>query len=225
MTTTTKTYANPPSKRKFDKYLLHERQIIRLTKDYFDQNYGERVKRLLMRIIKPNWHTVDFGAGVGYHTITMAKLASHVLAYENNLENLSELWKNISVFRNITLMPQIDSEVASVINFNLNASPLIDKRDLKMLNKPLILDRQISKCDLIRINTEESLLNVIKGATNLILKHHPILLIERKSRDLLEMLYILRIEGYKLYRIKPNGRLRKVEGISNHTTVAIFNKN
>jgi FkbM family methyltransferase len=225
MTTTTKTYENLPLKRKFDKYLLHERQIIGMTKDSFDQNYAERVRRFLMRTIKPNWHTVDLGAGVGYHTLTMAKLAGHVFAYENNLENLSELQKNVSIFQNIRLMPLIVSKLASTTNVDLNASTLIDKRDLKILDKPLILDRQISNCDLIRINTEESLLDVIKGATEIILKHHPMLLIESKPRDLLEVLYILRIEGYKLYRIKPNGRLRKVEGISNYSTIAIFNKN
>lgn len=225
MNTTMKTQINLSYRRKFDKYLLHERKVLRMNKNEFDRNYEERTRRFLMKTIKPNWHVVELGAGIGFQTLTMAKNAEHVFAYENDLNNLSELRKNISTFQNITLIPSIVSEVSGVMNFNLNASPLANKRDLRVLNRRLFLDKQVAKCDFIRINTDGRLMDVITGANNLILRCYPILLIERKPKDILEVLYILKISGYKFFRIKPNGKLRKVEGVSDHSTVAIFNKN
>ena len=215
--------------QKFDKILLHEGKVIGLFKKLFDHSHEKKVTNVLKKLIKPGWYVVDCGALIGYHTLTMSKLAERVYAYEMNEANLSFLRKNIVGKRNINIIPFVVSEVAGVLNFDFNAGddfvrcPLsTNSRDAYYLKKVIKLDDQVSKCNFLRIDIPGKEWEIIKGASELILKHHPIILLERRKDSIIELLHVLSKEGYSFFGIRNNGRLKRLKGNTNESIVAIY---
>lgn len=180
--------------------------------------YSELEAQLLRQIVRPGAFVIEVGANMGLHTLVLAKAAEHghVIAYEpqramfqilcanmalNGIMNVSA--KEQAVGRDIgrVLIPVPDYEQPGNFGGVSLATGARSGRyvDLVMLDHSF-LDIRTSRLDLIKIDVEEMEVDVIFGASEIIMAYKPFLYVENdrlhRSQLLIETIWSL---GYQCY--------------------------
>jgi len=169
---------------------------------------------------------IDFGANLGYHTITLSSLVGNhgkVYSFEpqriifqqlncnvflNGLDNVytynlavsemeSEVFINSPDFHNIR--PMYTNIGNTPINTN-NVGSLVRQISLDSLNLP--------KLNFIKMDVQGSELNILKGGKNTIEKHRPYMFMEVEERQLnlfnitsKDLIEYTKNLGYSIYKI------------------------
>jgi FkbM family methyltransferase len=141
---------------------------------------------------------LDVGANIGNHSLFFSNYFEKIVAFEPHPLNykLIELNSSLSSKKNIEIYNSGISDqygemtiscvdVANSGSFSLNNTPSISSDTLVIVNTldNLCNGRHIS---LIKIDVEGMELNVIKGASNIILQYQPVILFEQKHSNFSE---------------------------------------
>lgn len=161
----------------------------------YDDYAGIEIK-FLEKVIKPNWIVVDAGANFGRYAIHFSKMVGpqgKVLAFEPIQPTFNELCENT----NLNACENLQTENLALGNFikkikmyypcQMNqgagaASQFLDTGK-EVYASMITLDdyvqkKGITKIDFIKADIEGGELNMLKGAENILARHHPQIFIE-----------------------------------------------
>ena len=197
--------------------------------------YEKDTLNCLCKLIKSDSTVFDIGANVGYYTVLMASRAcnGHVYAFEPLSIARNQLQKNIALnkIRNTTVLDFCisDKQESSVIyaawEDNIGMSGLKPPENFSGRTEPVecmsfdewFLSHRINSANLIKIDVEGAEVKVLRGMSNTIKKHRPILILEVISPQLVsfgatvEELYDLIIpHDYSAYRAEKKNKLKKL---------------
>jgi FkbM family methyltransferase len=172
-------------------------------------DHDQYVIQLLLPKIDPGI-VIDAGANIGTHTIVYCNVvgSSNVIAIEPNLECVKCLRKNVP-YCNI-IEAAIGDECGRgnlVLQDNVGASYMIDGDDIPIIKldtcELVLLKSQTKRISFIKIDIEGYEVRALKGATQLISKHRPVMWIEVNRGALLrantceqELLDLIESFGY-----------------------------
>lgn len=152
---------------------------------------------------------VDVGANIGLHSVRFAQKFSQVESFEPFSINYECLEKNVSTFTNVNLhkkaLGSINKTETISLPKDLDNSGAVSFVDFQNSERELIhelveiktLDDYELSPDLIKIDTQNYELEVLKGARNTLEKHKPILIIEvGKGKPLQDIQEYLNQFGY-----------------------------
>jgi FkbM family methyltransferase len=63
---------------------------------YSGGSWEPHLQAVFFKLVRPDWVCLDVGANIGAHTIALAKLAAHVVAFEAASETASHLRRNLA---------------------------------------------------------------------------------------------------------------------------------
>ncbi len=147
----------------------------------------------------------DFGANVGFYTLLFSMYADKVYAFEPLPRNLHYLVKLIFInkINNVHVVPAAVSCCSRISFFsegeNAALGKLDDKGNIPVLS--ITCDKFTEETgivpDLMKIDVEGSELNLLRGAENILKKHHPSIVLSIHSTDLRrDCIDFLRETGY-----------------------------
>lgn len=164
--------------------------------------YSEEETKLLVRAVKPGGIVVEAGANIGSLTVPLAKKVGPtgmVYAFEpqrttyyalcgnvflNNLKNTFCFQRALGNSTTLVMIPDIDYDIEG--NYGCYSLTQNTGFDIVPNKIPVEMNRLddfgLPGCDLLKADVEGMELEVLKGATNLILKNKPVLCIEN-DRD------------------------------------------
>ena len=141
------------------------------------------VLKLLTALASKDKTFVEVGAHVGYYAVRMAKLYKHVIAIEPNPQSLECLIRNIELNKvsNISIIPVAcgdrDAEVLKLGLMEGGSSFL--RRSVQTAEVQVKrLDELVDQGDVVKIDVEGWEEKVIQGATHLIDRCKPIIVVE-----------------------------------------------
>jgi FkbM family methyltransferase len=211
---------------------IENRNLAVLNGDYFtivlekEKSYEKHFTSFANLVINEGDVVMDFGANLGYHTITMASFIGNkgkIYSFEpqriifqqlncnvflNGLDNVytynlaigeseSEVFIDSPDFHNI--MPMYTNIGNTSINTN-KMGTMVKQISLDSLN--------LSQVNFIKMDVQGSELNILKGGKNTILKYKPFIFIEIEERQLKlfnvtseELINYTKQLGYEMYRI------------------------
>lgn len=159
----------------------------------------------LFKQLKKDFVVLDIGANIGFHTLNFAKICSkgQVYSFEPDSETFKRLSKNVEIneFRNImTFQLALGAKPGQMSLYKLfvnnpGANRLLSHQPsghsrvemVDVTTCDLIVEQlQPNRIDLIKIDVEGFELFVLRGATQLIEKHRPILFVELAEVNLQE---------------------------------------
>ena len=210
-----------------EKYLLKKRLTRAIKKNY------ENELIILNKIMNKNLESVDVGVYRGVYSYKMSQLSKHVHAFEPNpliypylKKNLNKIIKNISLYNvaasnnkgvdNLKIPKRFNTfnkknyeemyrmGAATIHKKNkLNNDEYIIKKIKKDKLDNLLKNKKIG---FIKIDVEGHEKNVISGASKLIKKNKPVLLVEIEQRHTLEkvvnIINYIKKYGYKSYILR-----------------------
>jgi len=152
------------------------------------------LRRFVDRFVPPGGICLDVGANVGDTAILFARSARHVFAFEPNPE-LFECFTSITqTYGNITLVPYAVSDKRQMVPLHLSsaditatASSLDRVTDRKVDIECVTLDEWCAENkvvpDFVKIDVEGHDVAVVKGASNLIARYRPTMVMEASGTD------------------------------------------
>ena len=195
-----------PSLRKVKRNGIHYNLDISDIIDwYIYYGFREKSKELLLENIKENDTVIDVGANVGEISLRAANIVGNkggkIYSFEPDLINFNRFLNNIKInaVKNITPINKGLGNVDGVFNLSVvdennrgmnrivesNESLNTSKIEVTILDNYIKL-KNITRVDLIKIDTEGFEMNVIKGAKNLLKRFRPILFIELDEKNLID---------------------------------------
>ena len=150
------------------KMTLDENDALQLSLFDYDPVETELVKSN----VKKNDIVVDIGANIGYYTLLMAKLDSHVYSYEPSPDNFKILQKNVcqnNFSQNVTLHKTAGSNVIGTSKLYLQEGHTgghqlgFDRFQNNNSIEVPVTKLNLNKIDFAKIDVEGSELNVLKG--------------------------------------------------------------
>ena len=202
------------------KQLYFGRQILKGT---FVTNEPEF--KILHRLINPGDWVVDIGANIGHYTKRFSELVGahgRVVAFEPVPTTFSLLSANVQLFKhaNVTLInaaasdkldvdgmciPRFSTGLTNYYEAHLSSAKESELCVLTLSLDSLCLNQRIA---LIKIDSEGHESFVLAGMQRLMKKHHPVIIVETGSRDVIDNLKLL---GYAVERLQnsPNLLFRK----------------
>ena len=207
-----------------EKFLLKKRLNRAIKKVY------EEELLILDKLVDKNLESVDVGVYRGVYTYKLSKISKHVHSFEPNPLLFSYLNKNLKkLAKNITLYENALSDVSSTVDlkvpkrfntfnkknyeemYKLGAAT-IHKKNLLSNDDLVSLKVRTKKMDdilgnnnigFIKIDVEGHEENVLMGATEIIKKNRPILLVEIEQKhtrkNVEETINFINSLGYKSY--------------------------
>lgn len=189
-------------------YLAQDRYMGRALATYGE--YSESEVDLWRQLIRPDWIVVDAGANIGAHTIALARMAGHVIAFEpfrfmyhmlcgnvalNGLTNVTAFNYALGAAHRVITVPFLDYTIdgnyggLSLGSFEQGASvPVV----------PLDDTTRVVHC--IKADVEGMEGDVLKGAERLIRECRPILYVENNpGPGMPELIDQIHGYGYELY--------------------------
>jgi FkbM family methyltransferase len=141
--------------------------------------------RRLEEFAKPGDTAIDVGANVGHYTRKLSRLVGptgRVIAFEPMAETFATLAGNMCDLRNVTLLNMAASTSSGTCKMNLPANnfyraSISDEGEFAVLTIPLDAFA-FERCNLLKIDAEGHDFEVLKGATDLISRCRPIIIIE-----------------------------------------------
>lgn len=212
----------------------------------FREDYDSELISLNKNLLTGNVF-VDAGANIGIYTIIAAKLvgeSGRVIAFEPTIESYNALNKSIELneLKNVQVYQCALSNREGKTRFythpdssrnSLGPIPGANKGinvNIVMLDK-ILEQEKVSRVDFIKMDVEGAEELVLKGATNLLSKHKPVILFESnfiasKALGLLNSgaWDFLKSEGYKIFTINDLGEpLNEILTPSTGNFIAVFN--
>ena len=155
------------------------------------------VQRALQLWLRPGMTVYDVGANVGFITMIAARLvgrSGRVIAIEPVPALADEVWHNarLNGFENVSVIQaalgDIDGQAEFALSQNLTMGRLADSKDrrddenhlkvkLRRLDT-LAIQESLRGPDLVKVDAEGAEVAILDGATELLSKAHPMLLIE-----------------------------------------------
>jgi FkbM family methyltransferase len=174
-----------------------------LHKTYVFGTYEPGVVQGLEKLIQPGWTAIDVGANIGYFTLLMANLVGphgKVIAFEPLAENFKILKENIQlnghanvVAENLALMSRTErielrsatpGAITWVASVKIDQNAAVESQSAEAVTLDEYVETNgIAKVDFLKIDVEGAEASVLEGATNVLNKHKPILLIEMHELD------------------------------------------
>lgn len=159
---------------------------------------------------------IDIGANIGKYTVILSDNANNIISIEPEHKNFSLLKKNIELndIKNVEAIKvacykhngkkelYINESTTHTLHDNISKEKT-ELVDIITVDK-VIKSRNIENIDLIKIDTEGTTLEIIKGSKKVIEKHKPILIFEWWTNQNLKRIteYLIN-ENYKLQK-HPN---------------------
>lgn len=172
---------------------------------YIYYGFREKSKELLLESIKENDTVIDVGANVGEISLRAANIVGNkvgkIYSFEPDHINFNRFLNNmkINAVKNITPINKGLGNVDGVFNLsvvdenNRGMNRIVESNESLNTSKieVIILDnyiklKNITRVDLIKIDTEGFEMNVIKGAKDLLKRFRPVLFIELDEKNLID---------------------------------------
>ena len=142
--------------------------------------------RLILQLVKPGFRVVDVGANIGYYVLLLSKAIGaegKLVAIEPSPENLPELHLNVernSLDNNVEIIEAAVGTVPGMAGLKqgINSGVTSDGRAAYSVRIDTLDNMIKDRVDFIKIDVEGFESFVLKGATGLIAKWHPILFVE-----------------------------------------------
>ncbi|MDZ4814885.1 MAG: FkbM family methyltransferase [Verrucomicrobiota bacterium] len=173
----------------------------------------------LEKILKPGAIILDVGANFGYYSVRLAKTLNEncqVYAFEPNPEVFVQLSRNLEL-NELKCVSAFKMGVGESVGFagleqekgNTGAASLTSGSDIEVTSLDAFVDAQkIQSVSLLKLDVEGYELKALRGASNLLKKFHPIILIElfphtleKQGATVNEVCEIIKANGYALYEI------------------------
>ena len=220
-----------------ERYLLQKRLDRAIKKNY------EKELSIIDRFRDKNKSAVDVGVYRGIYSYKLAKEFKHVYAYEPNSLIYPFLKKNLTkIIKNLTLSNYALSNSNGIVNLKIpNRSKSIFKNNVEELYKlgcatihkknsfndyksievnKVKLDKILKNVEVgfIKIDVEGHEREVIEGATDIIKKYKPILLVEIEERHskkpVMETINFIKQLGYSAFYCE-NNNLKSINRLKN----------
>lgn len=169
-----------------------------LHKTYVFGTYEPGVVKGLEELIRPGWTTIDVGANIGYFTLLMANRVGpqgKVIAFEPLAENFRILQENIKlnghanvVAENLALMSRTErielrsatpGAITWVASVRIDQNSAVESQSVEAVTLDEYVQKNgIAKVDFLKIDVEGAEASVLEGATNVLNRDQPTLLIE-----------------------------------------------
>ena len=186
-----------------------DRVIAKQCRCFPDTHYQQDILNWALLNIKNFNLAVDVGANIGLHSVRFAQKFSQVESFEPFSINYECLEKNVFTFTNVNLhkkaLGSINKTETISLPKDLDNSGAVSFVDFQNSERELIhesveiktLDDYELSPDLIKIDTQNYELEVLKGARNTLEKHKPVLIIEvGKGKPLQDIQEYLNQFGY-----------------------------
>ena len=174
-----------------------------LHKTYVFGTYEPGVVQGLEELVQPGWTAVDVGANIGYFTLLMANRVGpqgKVIAFEPLAENFRILKENIQlndhrnvVAENLALMSRTGrielrsatpGAITWVASVKIDQNSAVESQSVEAVTLDEYVQRKgIAKVDFLKIDVEGAEASVLEGATSVLDRDKPILLIEMHELD------------------------------------------
>lgn len=174
-----------------------------LHKTYVFGTYEPGVVKVLEELIRPGWTAIDVGANIGYFTLLMTNRVGpqgKVIAFEPLAENFRILQENIKlnghanvVAENLALMSRTErielrsatlGAITWVASVNIDQSSAVESQSVEAVALDEYVQKNgIVKVDFLKIDVEGSEASMLEGATNVLNRYQPTLLIEMHQLD------------------------------------------
>jgi FkbM family methyltransferase len=152
---------------------------------------------------------VEVGANIGIYAVPLAKKVRKVIAFEPHPKTAEILERTIKLnsLNNLVLIKRPVADSKRNVLFGLAASPMdsginASKKIETIINiEGIDLDAALiieNRVDWLLIDVEGFEVDVLKGASNILQKYHPKIIIEIASYNLKSVNVILTVEGYLL---------------------------
>lgn len=172
------------------------------------------VKAVLDKEVRKSHTIVDVGASIGAYALPLAKKVNRVIAFEPHPKTSELLKKSIrsNQLKNIVLIEKAVGESAKKVLFGLSNVPMesgiisrpTTDADSNVEIESIDLDTALAtenRVDWLLIDAEGSEANVLKGASKILYRYSPKIIIEifRENVDLVRK--ILTDEGYSVIQL------------------------
>jgi FkbM family methyltransferase len=158
---------------------------------------------------------VEVGANIGIYAVPLAKKVRKVIAFEPHPKTAEILERTIKLnsLNNLVLVKRPVADSKRNVLFGLAASPMdsginASKKIETIINiEGIDLDAALireNRVDWLLIDVEGFEVDVLKGASNILQKYHPKIIIEIASYNLKSVNMILTAEGYLLKSLFRN---------------------
>ena len=174
-----------------------------LHKTYVFGTYEPGVVQGLEELVQPGWTAVDVGANIGYFTLLMANRVGpqgKVIAFEPLAENFRILKENIQlnghsnvIAENLALMSRAGrielrsatpGAITWVASVKIDQNSAVESQSVEAVTLDEYVQRKgIAKVDFLKIDVEGAEASVLEGATSVLDRDKPILLIEMHELD------------------------------------------
>jgi FkbM family methyltransferase len=174
-----------------------------LHKTYVFGTHEPSVVHGLEELVRPGWTAIDVGANIGYFTLLMANRVGpqgKVIAFEPLAENFSILQENIKlnshpnvVVENLALMSRTErielrsatpGAITWVASARVDQNSAVESESVEAISLDEYVQKKgIAKVDFLKIDVEGAEASVLDGATSVLNRDKPILLIELHELD------------------------------------------
>jgi len=154
------------------------------------REYEPHVTNILKSHLKSDDVMVDIGANIGYHTLMAASITDKtgkIIAFEPSTDNCRLLKQSAEKnnFTNIIIHQKAVTDKKQVVGFRMDDSngaiSTVSASSCPMQVESVFLDDVLKnepRIDVIKIDTEGAEGLVIRGARNIITRHHPAIITE-----------------------------------------------
>jgi FkbM family methyltransferase len=174
-----------------------------LHKTYVFGTHEPAVVQGLEALVQPGWTAIDVGANIGYFTLLMAKRVGRVgkvIAFEPLTENFNILQENIKlnshpnvVAENCALMSSSErvelrsatpGAITWVASVRVRQDSAVESESVEAISLDEYVQKKgITKVDFLKIDVEGAEESVLDGATQVLDRDRPVLLIELHELD------------------------------------------
>jgi len=174
-----------------------------LHKTYVFGTHEPGVVKELEKLVKPGWSAIDVGAIIGYFTLLLANRVGpqgKVIAFEPLAENFRILQENIElnshpnvVAENFALMSRTErielrsatpGAITWVASVRVDQNSAVESQSVEAISLDEYVQKKgIAKVDFLKIDVEGAEATVLDGATNVMNRDKPIMLIELHELD------------------------------------------
>lgn len=151
--------------------------------------------------------SVDIGAHIGIHTVTMAKKSNKVYAFEPNTKTLNTLNKNVTGYSNVIVYPYAVGNENGVVQFVENEISSLSSVSNGVVKNSVPVqmvrldDTIMDEIDFIKIDAEGGEMEIFKGMDKIIKKYMPVIVYEDNSFSKKNNQYLKSKYGYKIQKI------------------------
>lgn len=208
--------------------------------------YDSKLIRRFVKLFEHDWVVLDVGANIGYYTIPFSLFGNcKVYAFEPLASNYSHLQQAIEKNNCKNVVPvniglgdengkYIISETERGGTGNAVITGIYDGENSKRFVEISRLDdfyedHDIMRCDFIKLDIEGFEIAFLRGATEVIRKHRPIVFgefnsywLKANNHSFEEAWNLFKYLGYGIYQLKPSGSFVEVKTLGQNMENILF---